>query len=183
MNTSEINHLIDRFENSSIREMSINEGNFHLYLSKNESNLRGAIQNVGVPNWNIPNTGAANFGIGSSAIENVNTVNSGTGNAHTENMTAQDKMTETQESKGVDLDTDDKQIKSPIVGTFYRAASPEEKPFVMIGQPFKKGDVIGIIEAMKMMNEIRATEDGEVTKILAQDGEMVEFDQTILCYK
>lgn len=71
-------------------------------------------------------------------------------------------------------------INAPFVGTFYRSASPEEKPFVMIGQKVQKGQVVGIIEAMKLMNEITAPQDGVVEAILAEDGEMVEYDKTII---
>lgn len=74
-------------------------------------------------------------------------------------------------------------LKAPFVGTFYRASGPGEEPFVMIGQSVKKGDVVGIIEAMKMMNEIVALEDGVVDSILASDGEMVEYDKVLITFK
>lgn len=74
-------------------------------------------------------------------------------------------------------------LKAPFVGTFYRASGPGEEPFVMIGQSVKKGDVVGIIEAMKMMNEIVAPEDGVVDSILASDGEMVEYDKVLITFK
>lgn len=77
-------------------------------------------------------------------------------------------------------ESEDILVKAPLVGTFYRAASPEEKPFVIIGQQVKKGDVVGIIEAMKLMNEITAPEDGVVTAIEAGDGKMVEYDEVLL---
>lgn len=75
-----------------------------------------------------------------------------------------------------------KEMKAPLVGVFYRSPAPGEKPFVEKGTSFKKGDVIGIIEAMKMMNEIVASEDGSVSEILVEDGALVEYDQTILTY-
>jgi acetyl-CoA carboxylase biotin carboxyl carrier protein len=74
-------------------------------------------------------------------------------------------------------------VKSPFVGTFYRAASPEDKPFVMVGQKVSKGDVVGIIEAMKLMNEITAPQDGIVESIEAEDGEMVEYNKNIVMLK
>jgi acetyl-CoA carboxylase biotin carboxyl carrier protein len=79
-----------------------------------------------------------------------------------------------------ELPGDEIEIKAPLVGTFYRAPSPEDKPFVTIGQTVKKGDVVGIIEAMKMMNEITAAQDGVVTAIDAEDGSLVEYDQTLV---
>lgn len=71
-------------------------------------------------------------------------------------------------------------VKAPLVGTFYRASSPGASPFVEEGSMVKKGDVIGIIEAMKLMNELVAPRDGKIEKILVNDGEMVEYDQVIM---
>jgi len=70
-------------------------------------------------------------------------------------------------------------INSPMVGTFYRAASPESAPFVEVGQNVKEGDVVCIIEAMKMMNQIEADKSGVIESINLADGEPVEFDQPL----
>lgn len=70
-------------------------------------------------------------------------------------------------------------VKSPMVGTFYRASSPTADPFVEIGSQVKKGDVLCIIEAMKLLNEIVAENDGTVKAILVDNGEPVEFDETL----
>jgi len=74
-------------------------------------------------------------------------------------------------------------VKSPIVGTFYAAASPEKPPFVTVGQQVKKGDVLMIIESMKLMNEVQSEFDGTVAEILVNNGEAVEFDQPIMIIK
>jgi acetyl-CoA carboxylase biotin carboxyl carrier protein len=71
-------------------------------------------------------------------------------------------------------------LKSPMVGTFYRAASPGSPPFVEIGKHVKVGDVICIVEAMKMMNQIEADRAGVVEAILVEDGQPVEFDQPLV---
>jgi acetyl-CoA carboxylase biotin carboxyl carrier protein len=71
-------------------------------------------------------------------------------------------------------------VRSPMVGTFYRASAPGAKPLVEVGQPVKEGDPICIIEAMKIMNEIDADKDGTITKILVENGQAVEFDQPLL---
>ena len=71
-------------------------------------------------------------------------------------------------------------IKSPMVGTFYRAPSPSSAPFIEIGSKVNAGDVICIVEAMKMMNQIEADQSGTIDSILAEDGEPVEFDQTLM---
>jgi acetyl-CoA carboxylase biotin carboxyl carrier protein len=71
-------------------------------------------------------------------------------------------------------------VRSPMVGTFYRASAPGAKPLVELGQAVKEGDPICIIEAMKIMNEIDADKSGTVTKILVENGQAVEFDQPLL---
>lgn len=71
-------------------------------------------------------------------------------------------------------------VKSPMVGTFYRSPSPETDPFVSVGQKIQKGDVICIVEAMKMMNQIEADAAGVVDAILVEDGQPVEFDQPMV---
>lgn len=68
-------------------------------------------------------------------------------------------------------------VKSPMVGTFYRAASPGAKPFVELGQAVAEGDPLCIIEAMKILNEIEAEKAGTVTRILCENGQAVEFGQ------
>ena len=71
-------------------------------------------------------------------------------------------------------------ITSPMVGTYYSAPSPTAKPFVSIGQQVKEGDTIGIIEAMKIMNQIEADQSGVVVNILVKDGDAVEFGQPLI---
>lgn len=70
-------------------------------------------------------------------------------------------------------------VKSPIVGTFYKAASPDSEDFVSIGSKVAKGDTLCIVEAMKIMNEIEAEFGGTVQDILIEDGQAVEFDQPL----
>lgn len=72
------------------------------------------------------------------------------------------------------------EVKSPMVGTFYRASSPGAAPFIEVGQSIKAGDTVCIIEAMKMLNQIEADKTGVVTAILVEDGEPVEFDQPLV---
>ena len=74
-------------------------------------------------------------------------------------------------------------IKSPIIGTAYLAAEPGAKKFVEVGDKIKKGQTIMIVEAMKTMNHVPSTSDGEVSKILINDGQPVEFGQTLIILK
>ncbi|MCF7892753.1 MAG: acetyl-CoA carboxylase biotin carboxyl carrier protein [Candidatus Omnitrophica bacterium] len=75
------------------------------------------------------------------------------------------------------------EIKSPMVGTFYRAPSPEAKPFTEVGNTVGADDIVCIIEAMKVMNEIKAEVGGQIAKILPEDGQPVEFGQTLFTIK
>lgn len=71
------------------------------------------------------------------------------------------------------------EVKSPMVGVFYVAPEPGGKPFVKVGDRVKKGDVVCIVEAMKLNNEITADKDGEVVDVCVQDGSVVEYGQTL----
>lgn len=71
-------------------------------------------------------------------------------------------------------------VKAPIVGTFYAASAPDQPPFVKVGDTVKKGDVLFIIESMKLMNEVQSEVEGVVKEILVGNGEAVEYNQPIL---
>ena len=75
------------------------------------------------------------------------------------------------------------EIKAPLVGTFYQAPGPDEQPYVKVGQQVKKGDVVGIIEAMKLMNEVVAPQDGVILSIDVTDGNMVQYGQVLFTMK
>jgi len=74
-------------------------------------------------------------------------------------------------------------VKSPMVGTFYRSPAPDAPAFVEVGQTVNKGDVICIVEAMKMMNQIESDVSGTVEAILVDDGQPIEFDQALVIIK
>ena len=75
------------------------------------------------------------------------------------------------------------EITSPIIGTAYHAPEPGAKKFIEVGKKIKKGDTVMIVEAMKTMNHVPSTSDGEVKKILVEDGQPVEFGQTLVILK
>tara|TARA_Y100000590_G_scaffold50318_1_gene53080 strand:+ start:71 stop:478 length:408 start_codon:yes stop_codon:yes gene_type:complete len=81
------------------------------------------------------------------------------------------------------IESDGKNVTSPIVGTAYLAPEPGAKKFVEVGQKIKKGQTIMIVEAMKTMNHVPSTQDGTVSKILVKDGEPVEFGQPLISIK
>lgn len=74
-------------------------------------------------------------------------------------------------------------VRSPLVGTFYAAASPDAEPFVAVGDTVRKGQILGIVEAMKLMNEIESDYEGEIVQILVKNGDMVEFDQPLFAIR
>jgi acetyl-CoA carboxylase biotin carboxyl carrier protein len=86
-----------------------------------------------------------------------------------------------QEAASASADTDANLItvKSPIIGTFYRKASPDKPAFVEVGADVKQGDVLCVIEAMKLFNEIESEMSGKIVKILVDDSSPVEFDQPL----
>ncbi len=71
------------------------------------------------------------------------------------------------------------EVRSPIVGTFYRAPSPNADPYVSVGQQVSKGNILCIIEAMKLMNEIECEYEGKITKILVENAQPVEYNQVL----
>ena len=83
-----------------------------------------------------------------------------------------------EEDKDEDLNL--KNIKSPMVGTFYRKPAPDKSPFIEIGQKINIGDTVCIVEAMKMMNQVKSEFEGTIKEIHIQDGQPVEFDQTLI---
>ncbi len=86
---------------------------------------------------------------------------------------------ETPKAQETKVDDNKFYVTSPLVGTYHEAQAQGSKPFVSVGQKVKKGDKLCIIEAMKVMNEITATKSGEITEILVEEGQMVEFGQKL----
>ena len=83
------------------------------------------------------------------------------------------------EEKKIAIANDSNTINSPMVGIFYRAASPDSSPFIEVGSSVKKGDTLCIIEAMKLLNEIECDQDGIIKKILIENGQPVEFGEPL----
>ena len=93
-------------------------------------------------------------------------------------IAAQPEPAEKTQDVGVDFN-DIIEVKSPLVGVYYASPAPDAEPFVKVGDKVKKGDVLCIVEAMKLMNEITATHDGEIVDICISNGAVVEFGQTL----
>lgn len=168
MNMKDIYTFMEKAENSSFDEISVEMDGVKISLKKNApapvaQTFMPAPMPVMAPMAGAMADAANAMGVNSQAAVKQETSSGSNSNAVTDDSVVA--------------------VKAPFVGTFYRAASPEDKPFVMVGQEVKKGDVVGIIEAMKLMNEITATEDGVVESIEVEDGTMVEYNQNLVLIK
>jgi acetyl-CoA carboxylase biotin carboxyl carrier protein len=163
MNLDEIRQILELMREHELSEFELEREGGKIRLRKNvEPRWVGAVAPVGVP---VPMAApAAPAGSASAAAREGEPAQ---GNAATE------------AAEDVDLAI----MKSPIVGTFYRSSEPGSKPFVEVGQRVKKGDVLCIIEAMKLMNEINAECDGEVVRVYVENGQAVQFGERLFAVK
>lgn len=83
------------------------------------------------------------------------------------------------EAAPVEVNKNLKEFRAPFIGTFYRSSGPDKEPFVKVGDSITKGKVLGVIEAMKLFNEIESDFDGKVVKILVENAQPVEYDQPL----
>ncbi len=146
MNIQEIKKLLEMFDNSNSVKLKLINENFEILLEKNTSKAAPKIKN-------IPDKASINHNVSESSKAVESTIESSPKpkNANTES------------------------ILSPMVGTFYRAPSPDSAPYVNIGDKVKKGQTIAIIEAMKIMNEIEAEFDCKIIDIVVSNAQSVEF--------
>lgn len=153
-----VKNLLNLISDSEVNEVSIEEGNFKIKVKKTSDAPASQLQ-YQMPAQQQPAQPQANP--------------AGT----------QPSAGETKEAPGGDSEPDGEVIKSPIVGTFYEAPSPDTDPFIKVGDKVNKGDTLCIIEAMKIMNEIDAEFSGTVQKIIVDNGQPVEFDQPLFIIK
>ena len=159
MNIKEIQKLIKFVSKSKAKEVSLELKDFKITIKTGEDGNKDQQTSV-VPSQNQP------------IIINKDNV--------TEKK--QDSFEEKVASNNNDEDGVDEKlitIKSPIIGTFYRKPAPEKDPFVEIGKGVKEGDVLCVIEAMKLFNEIESEVSGKIVKILVEDSSPVEFEQPL----
>jgi len=149
MDLRKLKTLIDLVEASDISELELTEGEEKVKISR-QNNLQPAVTPINYVQQPI------------EATKEKHTT------AKQDDAAPKEKATE---SKNV--------ITSPMVGTFYRAASPDSAPFIDIGSSVKKGDTLCIIEAMKILNEIDSDKEGTISKILIEKGQPVEFGQPL----
>ena len=154
MDLRKIKKLMELLEESGIAEIEVKEGEESIKLSRNTQAVQNIINPPAETNQTI------------TAIDNVK-----------DTAVTDDKKDKSKELPDGDV------ITSPMVGTFYRSASPESKPFVEKGQKVSKGDTLCILEAMKMMNQVNAETGGTIIDILVDDAEPVEFGQPLFVIK
>lgn len=147
-----IKNLISMISDSDVNEVSIEEGDFKIKVKKQSDN-----QAVREQVYYAPSPAPAPQPASAPAPAPAEPAKPAAPAAETTGLT----------------------IKSPIVGTFYSKPSPDSDSFVSVGQTVKKGDVLCIVEAMKIMNEIESEHDGKIIKILVEDAQPVEFDQPL----
>ncbi|MEI5989560.1 acetyl-CoA carboxylase, biotin carboxyl carrier protein [Enterococcus termitis] len=158
MNINEVKDLLTQFDQSTLTEFDLKEGSFGLYMNKNkvtQKTLSGEVK---------------------QAADNHTT------NQEVTEVTSQ--TTEVKETAKEAVKTETKpenteEIISPIVGVVYLKPAPDKENFKQVGDSVKKGDVVCIVEAMKLMNEITATVDGVITEVLVQNEDVVEFNQPL----
>lgn len=151
MEIEQIMSLIDKVSESSVTEVSIEEGSLKIKIKKNET----VVQTV--------------YSEGSAVPQPV--IMQSAAQATEEKHEADEQI-----SSG-------KVIDAPIVGMFYAAPSPDAEPYVSVGDHVRKGQVVGIIEAMKLMNEIESDVEGTITEILVENGTAVEYGQPLFAVK
>lgn len=153
MDVTRITELSDLFEAKGLTKMEICDGETKVLFEKEPAQV---VQQIEMP---AAGSGFAGAGVSAGAA------------GHEGALGAQQVSN--------DVGANFTEVKSPMVGVFYGAPNPEDKPFVQVGSVVKKGDVLCIVEAMKLMNEITAEVDGEVAEVCAENGQVVEFSQTL----
>jgi acetyl-CoA carboxylase biotin carboxyl carrier protein len=155
MNLSEIKRLIKLVEASNIEELEIKEEGLQVRITKG-----GGIA--------PPGSSGGVAQIHQTAPQVVPSV-------HTESLIHEAKVSPLPEAESDNL----LEVRSPMVGTFYRAPAPDADPYVKEGEQIHPGKVLCIIEAMKLMNEIEAEVAGKIVKIMVENGQPVEYDQPL----
>ena len=162
MNIQEIMQLIDKVSNSKLNEFVLEEGNTKLTLKSNRGIVTKEEQD-------------------SNTIEKVETLEiEKQEGAKSETVVTEIPPAILKEEVSAKKPVTGNIVTSPLVGTFYAAPGEDKPPFVSIGDKVKKGQVIGIVEAMKLMNEVESEFDGTVVDILVENEDIVEFGQPLV---
>ena len=188
--TDELFSIWDRFDRSAAEELEIELPELHLRIKKNSGSgalypAAGQVSAAGpVPAAQV-NGGAGAQNPGGQSYANGQVYANGqtyaNGQAYGNGQAPANQAgggTGGQTPAGPQQAAD--YLRAPLAGTFYRSQAPGEPPFVSVGQLVRKGDVVGVIEAMKLFNEIRAEQGGIVKEICAENGQLVEYHQNLV---
>ncbi len=174
MDLNSIITLIKAVSDAKITNFQVEEGNFKLTMDKLDTRFSGGntFTNIPAPAYTI--------NAEEKIIEknNISYNNVPKSTAINEEIRILNDISVSNTVNAV-VNEDLKDIKSPIVGTFYSASGPDASPFVKVGDIVKKGQVLCIIEAMKLMNDIESDYDGEIVEILVKNDQMVEYNQPL----
>ena len=179
MNLKEIKELLTLIDNTKLEYVKLNTSDIELEVSKK---VVGNIE-IGTKNASIAENTVNNTEKSSSTFNNIkeenNTINvkeSLEDELSKENKVEEDKVEEDKiEFAGENF----KEVKAPLIGTFYESPDPDSPAFVSVGDHVEKGDTLCIVEAMKLMNEIKSEFTGKVVEIKATNESMVEYGQTL----
>ena len=160
MDLRKLKKLIDLVEESGIAELELTEGEEKVKISRQVEAQQIATQYIQPTQIDAP-----------SVIPSSPSV--------IPSSPSEPSLSEQSDRSATASPSAEKNITSPMVGTFYRASSPDAGPFVEIGSTVKKGDILCIIEAMKILNEIESDKDGVIKKILIENGQPVEFGEPL----
>lgn len=161
MDIVKVKELIKAVSDSDLTSFQVKEDNLEIVLSKNENEVLGnGVSAVESTVATKPET---------STSGQVETNTSSQGETDTDYTACQNKKSDNETA-----------IKTPLVGTVYLAPGEGEEPFVKVGDTVKKGQVVAIVEAMKLMNEISCESDGVVSEILVENAQLVEYGQSLI---
>ena len=185
MNVEEIKELIQTFAESGLEEIEAELDGNRLYLKRSAdaqaqvapANIPGFCPNTVYTGWGAQIGQGLQTGQGAQIGQAAHYITNGSGGAGGIGVDASGTVKSTAAVGEGEANTE--MVKAPLVGIFYEAPAPGEEPFVKEGQKVKKGDVLCVIEAMKMMNELKADVDGTVKKVDVKNGDAVEFGQVL----
>lgn len=169
MNYKEITELLKLISDSQLSEFKIKDGDFELSIKTDKYQKKSKESNQIIQ---LPGTPAAT-GAGEIAAAQTTAASQPAGNGKDAAGAGGAGGEEEEEDSGL------LEIKSPMVGTFYRSPSPDKPPFIKVGDRIEKGDVVCIVEAMKLFNEIESEISGKIVKVVSEDAAPVEYDQVL----
>lgn len=164
LNVQEIKEIIKLIDQSSLNEFTYETNGTKMELKKQSNQVQSLVEPVIAQSDYVPKTVPTNITADAQA-------------------TSTNEVNDRSEEGPKDAAAYDEEIKSPMVGTFYRASSPENDPYVSEGSRVSQDSIVCIVEAMKLFNEIESEVSGEVVEILVEDGELVEYGQPLFRVK